>query len=88
MKVENFTLEKLIPYSSNNRVHNELQIDRIAESISEFGFNQPIVIDEDNVILVGHGRFEKRKHGNSYTRSRGGLFTVIIQQRELLELPL
>lgn len=61
MKVENFTLEKLIPYSSNNRVHNELQIDRIAESISEFGFNQPIVIDEDNVILVGHGRFEASK---------------------------
>lgn len=61
MKVENFTLEKLIPYSSNNRVHNELQIDRIAESISEFGFNQPIVIDEDNVILVGHGRFEAAK---------------------------
>lgn len=61
MKVENFTLEKLIPYSSNNRVHNDLQISRIAESISEFGFNQPIVIDEDNIILVGHGRYEAAK---------------------------
>lgn len=61
MKVENFTLEKLIPYSSNNRFHGDEQVERIAKSISEFGFNQPIVIDEDNVILVGHGRFEAAK---------------------------
>lgn len=46
----------LIPYAFNNRKHTEQQIDRIANSIKEFGFNQPIVIDESNVVLVGHGR--------------------------------
>jgi ParB-like chromosome segregation protein Spo0J len=44
------------PYKNNNRTHSDLQISRIAESIKEFGFNQPIVVDESNTILVGHGR--------------------------------
>jgi len=48
----------LTPYPQNNRIHNDTQIDRIATSIKEFGFNQPIVIDENNVVLVGHGRLE------------------------------
>lgn len=49
-------ISDLIPYEFNNRNHNEQQVDRIANSIKEFGFNQPIVIDESNIILVGHGR--------------------------------
>lgn len=49
-------VDALIPYAFNNRTHPEAQVDLIANSIKEFGFNQPIVIDEDNVILVGHGR--------------------------------
>ncbi len=61
MKIEEISIEKIIPYGLNNRVHSEEQIERIARSISEFGFNQPIVVDEDNVILVGHGRFEAAK---------------------------
>ena len=44
------------PYEFNNRNHGEEQIERIARSITEFGFNQPIVIDEGSVVLVGHGR--------------------------------
>lgn len=55
---------KLRPYEFNNRNHCEEQIDRIARSIKEFGFNQPIVVDEDGVVLVGHGRlFAARKLG-------------------------
>ena len=46
----------LIPYEYNNKKHSDTQIDRIANSIKEFGFNQPIVVDENNIILVGHGR--------------------------------
>lgn len=61
MKIEEISIEKIIPYGLNNRVHSEEQIERIAKSISEFGFNQPIVVDEDNVILVGHGRYEAAK---------------------------
>jgi site-specific DNA-methyltransferase (adenine-specific) len=49
-------LKSLKPYKHNNRIHNDQQIQRIADSIKKFGFNQPIVIDEKNEILVGHGR--------------------------------
>lgn len=48
--------DALIPYAFNNRTHPEQQVERIANSISQFGFNQPIVVDEANVVLVGHGR--------------------------------
>jgi len=58
MKVEQFPIDDLIPYEKNNRTHPPEQINRIANSIAEFGFNQPIVIDEGNIILVGHGRYE------------------------------
>lgn len=54
----------LIPYGFNNRVHSDQQVDRIANSINQFGFNQPIVVDENNIILVGHGRFEAAKKLN------------------------
>ena len=51
------SLAELIPYEFNNRIHSVEQVERIARSIAEFGFNQPIVVDEQNTILVGHGRF-------------------------------
>jgi hypothetical protein len=56
LKVEQVNLSALIPYEFNSRKHDETQIDRIANSIKEFGFNQPVVVDEQNIILVGHGR--------------------------------
>lgn len=56
MKVEEVSIDEIIPYERNARVHDETQIDRIANSIAEFGFNQPIVIDENNIVIVGHGR--------------------------------
>lgn len=56
MKIKQLKTSSLIPYEFNNRVHDQQQIDRIANSIASFGFNQPIVIDENNIILVGHGR--------------------------------
>ena len=61
MDIQHVKIESLIPYQFNNKIHTTTQIDRIANSISQFGFNQPIVIDEQNVILVGHGRFEAAK---------------------------
>jgi len=51
-------------YEFNNRTHSEEQISRIASSIKEFGFNQPIVIDENNIVLVGHGRLYAAKSLN------------------------
>ena len=49
------------PYEKNAKKHPAKQIKQVAESIKEFGFNQPIVVDSNNVIIVGHGRFEAAK---------------------------
>ena len=57
MEITELHISELIPYEFNSRNHSEEQIDRIANSIKEFGFNQPILIDKANTIIVGHGRF-------------------------------
>lgn len=46
----------LIPYANNPRTHSEQQVAQVAASIKEFGFNNPILIDEHNGIIAGHGR--------------------------------
>lgn len=56
MNLELFSVEKLIPYARNARTHNEEQITQIAASIKEFGFTNPILIDNQNMIIAGHGR--------------------------------
>jgi DNA modification methylase len=48
--------ETLTPYSNNAKTHPTEQIDKIAASIASFGFDQPIVVDGDGVIIKGHGR--------------------------------
>ena len=57
MKIEILKLADIKPYEKNAKVHPAKQISQIARSIREFGFNQPLVLDKDNVIIVGHGRF-------------------------------
>ncbi len=47
---------ELIPYDKNAKLHDERQIRNIANSIKRFGWKQPGVITEDNVIVIGHGR--------------------------------
>lgn len=56
MKVTYLNPKKLIPYENNAKLHPETQVKRIANSIREFGFQQPIVIDKHNVVVIGHGR--------------------------------
>jgi len=46
----------LIPYARNSRTHSDAQVQQIASSIKEFGFTNPILIDETNGIIAGHGR--------------------------------
>ena len=48
MKIELKKVNDLIPYANNARTHDEVQINQIASSIKEFGFNNPILIDKDN----------------------------------------
>lgn len=50
-------IDKLIPYARNSKVHSEKQIAEIASSINEYGFLSPLVIDKDNTILCGNGRY-------------------------------
>lgn len=54
-------ISKIVPYSRNAKKHPKKQVEQVAASIKEFGFNQPIVLDKNNVIIVGHGRFEAAK---------------------------
>lgn len=58
---ELIALDKLKPYERNARTHSEAQIEKLANSINEFGFIPPVIIDENNVILAGHGRVEAAK---------------------------
>ena len=46
----------LIPYVNNSRTHSEAQVQQVAASIKEFGFTNPILIDESDGIIAGHGR--------------------------------
>ena len=55
MNIINLPIDKLKPYENNPR-HNEDAVDKVAESIREFGFLVPIVIDKDYVIAAGHTR--------------------------------
>jgi ParB-like chromosome segregation protein Spo0J len=60
MKVEMRRMSDIKPYQSNPR-HNDEAVDAVAASIKEFGFRQPLVLDETDVIVVGHTRFKAAK---------------------------
>ena len=56
LNVEYRPVEALIPYARNPRTHNDAQVAKIAASIVEYGWTNPILIDGENGILCGHGR--------------------------------
>lgn len=56
LEIEYVATDDLIPYINNSRTHSESQIKQIAASIREFGFTNPILIDEGGTIVAGHGR--------------------------------
>jgi DNA modification methylase len=55
-KVEQWDIEKLIPYARNARTHSQEQVAQIAASIKEWGWTTPILVDESGQIIAGHGR--------------------------------
>ena len=62
MNIIELDINKLIPYENNAKIHTKDQIDRIAKSITlTKGLRQPIVIDKNNVIVCGHGRYMAAK---------------------------
>lgn len=56
MKVITKRLSDIVPYDGNAKKHDKRQINNVAESINQYGFVQPIVIDRDGVIVIGHCR--------------------------------
>ena len=64
MDIKNMPLEALIPYSKNTKKHDDVQINNVAESIKQYGFVQPIVIDKNNVVVIGHCRLLAAKKLN------------------------
>lgn len=56
IKFKSKKLTDLVPYVNNSRTHSDEQIAQIAASIQEFGFTNPVLIGDDNVLIAGHGR--------------------------------
>lgn len=62
LKIEYIEIEKLNHYDNNSKIHTKEQIEHIANSIKEFGFNDPLgIAGEDNIVLEGNGRVEAAK---------------------------
>lgn len=55
-KIQKIEIKKLKPYENNAKIHSEKQIDKLVESIKEFGFISPVLIDRDLNVVAGHGR--------------------------------
>lgn len=60
MKVELLPIKQVVPYARNPRI-NAHAVEKVAASIKEFGFRQPIVVDSEKVIVAGHVRYEAAK---------------------------
>ena len=61
IELEHRSVSDLIPYALNSRTHSDAQVSQIAASIKEFGFTNPILIDEQGGIIAGHGRLMAAK---------------------------
>ena len=57
MEIEIIKIDKIKPYENNAKLHPPEHIEQVKKSIQEFGNNDPIAIDENNVIIEGHGRY-------------------------------
>ena len=57
MDIQTINIREIIPYENNEKEHPKEQIEQIKKSITDFGNNDPIAIDENNVIVAGHGRY-------------------------------
>src|SRR3954467_15568559 len=57
MQIEMWSIDRVKPYDKNPRI-NDAAVDAVARSLQEFGWRQPIVVDEAGVIIVGHTRYK------------------------------
>lgn len=56
LKIEYRDVHRLLPYAKNSRTHSKEQVAKIAASIKEFGFTNPVLIDGEDGLIAGHGR--------------------------------
>ena len=61
MQIEYIEIDRVIPYANNPRKNDGEAVDRVASSIKEYGFKNPIIVDKDNVIVAGHTRYKAAK---------------------------
>lgn len=61
MDIVKLNIKDIIPYERNAKKHDKKQIENVMESIRQFGFVQPVVVDSDNVLIIGHCRFMAAK---------------------------
>lgn len=57
MKIEKISIEKIKMYENNAKEHPDWQIEKLSETIKKLGYRSPIIVDENNMILAGHGRY-------------------------------
>ena len=74
MEVVNVNISDIHPYSKNAKKHDRKQVKNVAESIRQFGFVQPIVLDRNNEIVIGHCRWEAAK---SLKKELGGIVPCV-----------
>jgi DNA modification methylase len=55
-KIEKWSIDKVFPYANNSRTHSEEQVSQIAASMKEWGWTNPVLVDESGQIIAGHGR--------------------------------
>jgi hypothetical protein len=55
-QVERWPIERLIPYANNARLHSAADLDKIAAAIRRWGWTMPVLVDEEGVLIAGHGR--------------------------------
>ena len=55
-KIELRSVDSLVPYARNSRTHSDEQVAQLASAMREFGFTNPVLIDERGSVIAGHGR--------------------------------
>ena len=62
IEIERWSTDRLREYKNNSRIHSEDQVSEVANSIKEFGFVNPILVDENDTIIAGHCRLRAAKN--------------------------
>ena len=84
---ELWPIEKITPYARNSRTHSDEQVVQIAASIREWGWTNPILVDEDGGLIAGHGRLlAARKLGLAQIPTMVGLETWRVEGPDLAAL--